>query len=249
MAVTEPWLPSRRALCRPPPTFLRRPHVRRLAPLSSAPHAIEGQVRFCLAAFPTITAFTVSSSSASASTERPGRVWRRLVLRASPRPVGRLPRPTARTRTTIPIQNPSSAAASEDLVFDRTPPASILSSRPHNELRTSAVCLYVNSGAALDLLSNPPWSFLLRSTRATVNSLTGEPPTALTPPIRVPPLRHRSSPRSPPPSPPVITGIGRCHRRPALGIPYFGDGLPAHGGLGWIGWAGQFPKISLNQFI
>jgi hypothetical protein len=100
----------------------------------------------------------------------------------------------------------------------------------------------------------------LRSTFATVDSLTGEPSTSLTPSIQVPPLRHCSSHSSPPPSPLVTTRFDRCHRRHVLGIPCFGDGLPAHGGVGQIGWASQFrpilncrlslfPKIYLNQFI
>jgi hypothetical protein len=37
--------------------LLHRPHMCRLAPLSSAAHAIEGQVPFCLTAFPTIAAY------------------------------------------------------------------------------------------------------------------------------------------------------------------------------------------------
>jgi hypothetical protein len=87
----------------------------------------------------------------------------------------------------------------DQLLIDRSPPAKstpFAGAPPRGTLPT----------CPSSLTSAPP-----RSTRATADSLVGEPSTFPTPPIQFLPLRCRSSPPSPLAPGFRLAGISRCH--------------------------------------
>jgi hypothetical protein len=109
----------------------------------------------------------------------------------------------------------------DQLLIDRSPPAKstpFAGAPPRGTLPT----------CPSSLTSAPP-----RSTRATADSLIGEPSTFPTPPIRFLPLRCRSSPPSPLAPGFRLAGISRCHQ-PA---PPWTTPLSL-----WLGW-----QSGLNQ--